>query len=358
LIRRRPTPGRGTQQPAADVFGERGWQREDRGLLERLDVVHGRQAPRSARVTRSGNTGAVPEGDSVRKAAQRLSAGLVGRTVTRSDFRVPQHATADLGGQGITAFDSYGKHLLTRFSGGLTLHTHFEMDGSWQLVGPGKVLPRTFDEQIRLVMVTDGPTAYALRMPVVELIETARESEVIGHLGPDLLGPSWDEDEAVRRLAADADRPVVEALLDQRNLAGIGNLWAVETCYLRGISPWKPVQDVDLRAAVRLVKRMMTHSLDHPGQVTTGDTRHGRTHWVYGRAERPCRRCGTPVGFRDSVTGANWQRETWWCPSCQPGPVPPLADRPTRPGLRRGVNEESFGSRTRRLQGGRGLARG
>jgi len=300
----------------------------------------------------------VPEGDSVRKAAQRLSAGLVGRTVTRSDFRVPQHATANLGGQGITAFDSYGKHLLTRFSGGLTLHTHFEMDGSWQLVGPGKVLPRTFDEQIRLVMVTDGPTAYALRMPVVELIETARESEVIGHLGPDLLGPSWDEDEAVRRLAADADRPVVEALLDQRNLAGIGNLWAVETCYLRGISPWKPVQDVDLRAAVRLVKRMMTHSLDHPGQVTTGDTRRGRTHWVYGRAKRPCRRCGTPVGFRDSVTGTNWQRETWWCPSCQPGPVPPLADRPTRPGLRRGVNEESFGSRTRRLQGGRGLARG
>ena len=299
----------------------------------------------------------MPEGDSVFKAARRLREQLVGHTVTGSDFRVPQHATADLSGSRITAFDSYGKHLLTRFTGGLTLHSHFEMDGAWQVVGPGKRLPRELDDDIRLVLATDGPTAYALRMPVLELLATERESEVIGHLGPDVLGPSWDEDEAVRRLGADPGRPLVEALLDQRSLAGIGNLWAVETCFLRGHSPWTPVADVDLRAVVRLARRMMTHSLDHPGQVTTGDTRRGRTHWVYGRAERPCRRCGTPVAFRDSVTSSNWQRETWWCPRCQPGPFPSLADRPTRPGLRRGVNEESFGSRTRRLGGSPGLAR-
>ena len=286
-----------------------------------------------------------------------MAEALVGRTVTASDFRVPQHATADLSGRQVLAFDAYGKHMLTRFSGGLTLHTHFEMDGAWQVVGPGKRLPRTFDDEVRLVLETDGPTAYALRMPVLELVETAREDEVVGHLGPDLLGPSWDEDEAVRRLSADPDRPVVEAVLDQKNLAGIGNLWAVETCYLRGVSPWTPVRDVDLRAFVRLARRMMQHSLEHPGQVTTGDTRRGMTHWVYGRAERPCRRCGTPVGFRDS-TGAPYARETWWCPSCQPGPYPSLAERPTRPGLRRGVNEESFGSRTRRARGATGLARG
>jgi formamidopyrimidine-DNA glycosylase len=232
------------------------------------------------------------------------------------------------------------------------------MDGAWQLVGPGKVLPRTFDDEIRLVLRTDGPTAYALRMPVLELIATADEPRVMGHLGPDVLGPGFDEDEAVRRLAAVPDRPLVEALLDQKNLAGIGNLWAVETCYLRGHSPWTPVRDVDLRAAVRLAQRMMRHSLDHPGQVTTGDTRRGRTHWVYGRAERPCRRCGTPVGFRDAVTGTPYGRETWWCPTCQPGPFPSLAERPTRPGLRRGVNEESFGSRTRRMSGSPGMARG
>jgi endonuclease-8 len=300
----------------------------------------------------------VPEGDSVWKAARRMREQLVGRTVVRSDFRVPQHATADLSGTSVTAFDSYGKHMLTRFSGGLTLHTHFEMDGAWQVVGPGKVLPRSFDDEIRLRLQTDGPTAYALRMPVLELLPTAEELRVVGHLGPDLLGPSWDEDEAVLRLSADAGRPVVEALLDQRNLAGIGNLWAVEVCFLRGISPWTPVSEVDLPAVVRLARRMMQHSLEHPGQVTTGDTRRGRTHWVYGRAERPCRRCGTQVQFRDSVTGQSYARETWWCPRCQPGPFPALADRPSRPGLRRGVNEESFGSRGRRLRGERGYARG
>src|SRR3712207_8453386 len=94
---------------------------------------------------------------------------LVGRTVVRSEFRVPQLATADLGGRTITAFDSYGKHMLTRFSGGLTLHTHFKMDGAWQVVGPGKRVPRTFDDEIRLVLETDGPTADALRMPGLEI---------------------------------------------------------------------------------------------------------------------------------------------------------------------------------------------
>ena len=307
---------------------------------------------------RRGHDEQVPEGDSVWKAAARLREQLVGRTVVRSDFRVPQHATADLSGRQVTAFASYGKHMLTRFSGDLTLHTHFEMDGAWQVVGPGKALPKEFADEIRLVLATDGPTAYALRMPVLELLRTADEDRVLGHLGPDVLGPTWDEDEAVRRLSADPGRPVVEALLDQKNLAGIGNLWAVETCYLRGVSPWTPVADVDLRAAVRLARRMMRHSLEHPGQVTTGDTRRGRTHWVYGRAERPCRRCGTPVMFRDSVTGTPYSRETWWCPSCQPGPFPSLVERPTRPGLRRGVNEESFGSRTKRMSGTPGYSRG
>ncbi len=286
-----------------------------------------------------------------------MAAGLVGRTVTGSDFRVPQHATADLSGRQVLAFDSYGKHMLTRFSGGLTLHTHFEMDGAWQLVGPGRRLPAAFDEEIRLVLATDGPTAYALRMPVLELVETGRETEVVGHLGPDLLAEPFDEAAALQRLAADPARPLVEAVLDQRNVAGIGNLWAVETCYLRGVSPWTPAAGVDVAAFLRLARRMMRHSLEHPGQVTTGDTRRGRTHWVYGRAGRPCRRCGTEVAFRDA-TGEPYARETWWCPVCQPGPFPSLADRPTRPGLRRGVNEESFGARGRRLRGAPGMRRG
>ena len=277
----------------------------------------------------------MPEGDSVWKAARRMRAALVGRTVTGSDFRVPQHATADLSGREVTAFDSYGKHMLTRFSGGLTLHTHFEMDGAWLVVAAGPGLPRSVDDpirddQVRLVLSTDGPTAYALRMPVVELLETVYEERVVGHLGPDLLGPSWDLARAVQRLGREPERPLAEALLDQRNLAGIGNLYAAETCFLRGHSPWTPVREVDLTATVQLARRMLRHSLEHPGQVTTGDTRRGRTHWVYGRAGRPCRRCGTPVAFRDAATGPLYARHTWWCPHCQPGPFPPLAERPAR----------------------------
>ena len=303
----------------------------------------------------------MPEGDSVWKTARRMREHLVGRTVTRSDFRVPQLAAADLSGQQVTAFDSVGKHLLTRFSGGMTLHTHLRMDGSWTVTGPGKQLPRTFHDEIRLALRTDGPTAYALRMPVMDLVPTAEEDRVVGHLGPDLLADDWSpasEDEAVRRLGSDPDRPLVEALLDQRNTAGLGNLWAVETCYVRGHSPWTPVSDVDLRATVRLAHRMLRHAVEHPGMVTTGDTRRGQTHWVYGRAGRPCRRCTTPVDYRDAVQGAPYSREVWWCPRCHPGPYPSLEERPTRPGLRRGVNEESYGSRSRRLGGAPGLARG
>jgi formamidopyrimidine-DNA glycosylase len=326
----------------------------------------------------------MPEGDSVWRVAHRLASALVGRTVAASDFRVPQLATVDLAGRQVLAVTSRGKHLLTRFDGGrldrgrlarsaldgarldprrldavpLTLHTHLGMDGAWRLVGPGRVLARAFDDEVRVVLRTDGPTAYALRMPVVELLPTEQENRVVGHLGPDLLGEDWDEDEAVRRLSADPDRPLVEALLDQRNLAGIGNLWAVETCFLRGCSPWTPVRDADLPATVRLARRMMRYSLGSARQVTTGDTRRGATHWVYGRAERPCRRCGTPVQFRDAVEGRPYARETWWCPVCQPGPYPSTAERPTRPGLRRGVDEESFGSQGRRLRGEPGYARG
>lgn len=303
----------------------------------------------------------MPEGDSVWRTARRMREHLVGRTVVRSDFRVPQHATVDLAGQQVTAFESVGKHLLTRFSGGVTLHTHLLMDGEWTVTGPGKALPRAFADEVRLALHTDGPTAWALRMPVLDLLATADEASVVGHLGPDLLGDGWspeDEEEAVRRLGADPERPLVEALLDQKNLAGLGNLWAVETCFLRGRSPWTPVADVDLRATVRLARRMLRHALAHDGMVTTGDTRRGQTHWVYGRAGRPCRRCGDPVDYRDLVPGAPYSRETWWCRTCQPGPAPSLEDRPTRPGFRRGVNEESFGSRSRRLGGSPGLSRG
>ena len=270
----------------------------------------------------------MPEGDSVWRVARRLDERLSGRTVRGSDLRVPRFATVDLTGRTVLATVPRGKHLLTRFSGGLTLHTHLRMDGEWTVVREGRRLPRRLDVDVRVRLATDGPTAYALRMPVVEVLPSQDEEQVVGHLGPDLLGPGWDPVEAVRRLSSVPDRPLAAALLDQRNLAGIGNLWANEVCFLRGVSPWTPVAEVDLAAVVDLAHRLLRFSVSGAGtgrptaQVTTGDPRPGRSHWVAGRAGRPCLRCGTAVAVVAEVPGDAGRRRTWWCPHCQPGPGP------------------------------------
>lgn len=262
------------------------------------------------------------------RVARRLERQLSGRPVLRSDLRVPRHATADLSGRTVLQTVSRGKHLLTRFSGDLTLHTHLRMDGEWAVVGPGKRLPRRLDGSVRVLLATDGPTAYALDMPVVELLPTSQEPDVVGHLGPDLLGEDWDATEAVRRLRERPERPLAAALLDQRNLAGIGNLWANELCFLRGHSPWTPAGEVPLEPLVALAHRLLRFSVSgavtgrRTSQVTTGDPRPGQDHWVAGRAGEPCRRCGTTVLVQPEVPGDPERRRTWWCPHCQPGPGP------------------------------------
>jgi endonuclease-8 len=227
----------------------------------------------------------VPEGDVVWYTARRLHAALAGRTLTRSDFRVPRLATADLTGDAVTETVSRGKHLLTRTKGGLTVHTHLRMDGSWR-VRPAAEAVRD-SHQIRLVLANDEWQAVGYQLGVVELIRTSDESQVTGHLGPDLLGQDWDCAEAVRRLSAEPDRPIGEALLDQRNLAGAGTYFAAEMLFLRGIDPWRSVGDVkDLEALVDLGQRLLDANKTRLGHVTTGDTRPGRESWVYGRAGR------------------------------------------------------------------------
>jgi NADH dehydrogenase/endonuclease-8 len=169
-----------------------------------------------------------------------------------------------------------------------------------------------------------GPTAYGVLLPVVDVVRTSREHELVGHLGPDPLREDWDAEEAVLRIEQDPLRPVAAALLDQRLVAGLGNLWANELCFLRGVSPWTPVGEVDVPALVRLAARALRTSVHVPGayQVTTGNTRRGEQHWVAGRAGRPCLRCGTTVLVVDEVPNDPDRRRTWWCPTCQPGPGP------------------------------------
>jgi endonuclease-8 len=267
----------------------------------------------------------VPEGDSVYKEARRLEPVLQGRTLSRGELRVPAHATDDLAGHTVLELDTHGKHLLTRLDSGLTLHTHLKMDGSWSVTGPGKRLPRNLLPDVRVLLETDrGSTVYGLSMPVVELVRTADEHEVVGHLGPDPLRADWNLQEAVTRVAGDPTRSLAAALLDQRLVAGLGNLWVNELCFLRGYSPWTPVGEVDVQATLALAARALRHSALVPGayQVTTGRNRRGEDHWVAGRAGQPCRRCHTTVLVTPEVPGDPERRRTWWCPRCQPGPGP------------------------------------
>jgi endonuclease VIII len=259
----------------------------------------------------------MPEGDAVWLTARRLHQALAGRVLTRSDFRVPRYATTNLTGRVVTEAVSRGKHLLIRTGDGITVHTHLRMDGSWR-VRPARERVAN-SHRIRLILANAEWQAVGYQLGVVEVLPTASEHTVVGYLGPDLLGPGWDPAEATRRLLADPARPVGEALLDQRNLAGIGNIFATEMLFLRGIDPWQPVGDVaDLNALVELGRRLLEANKERPGIITTGIARRGEQNWVYGRAGRPCRRCGTTIRSADQGNPGE-ERVRSWCPRCQRG---------------------------------------
>jgi len=258
----------------------------------------------------------VPEGDVVWLAAKRLREALAGRVLTRSDFRVPRYATTDLAGRSVTESLSRGKHLLLRVEGDITVRTHLRMDGSWRVRPASEAVPAS--HRVRLVLANDTWQAVGYQLGVVEVLRTAQEEQVTGHLGPDLLGPGWDPGEAVRRLRAAPERPIGEALLDQRNLAGIGNLYKSEVLFLRGISPWCRAGDIaDPAALVSLARRLLDANKDRIGQVTTGIWRRGEETWVYGRSGRACRRCGTRIKTAGQGSDPE-ERVTFWCPHCQP----------------------------------------
>ena len=269
----------------------------------------------------------VPEGDTVWLAAQRMNTALAGATLRRGELRVPQLAAVDLAGATITEVVPRGKHMLTRFADGRTLRTHYRMDGSWHIYRPGAPWKGGPGHAIRAILTTDEWECVGYRLHDMRLVPTADEAELVGHLGPDVLGPDWDLDEALRRLRSQPDQEIGVALLDQRNLAGIGNLYKVEALFLAGVHPWARVADVpNLEALVQRARTLMLANRHHPEQTTTGISRRGQDHWVAGRKGKPCRRCGTPIllGEQGPVTQ---ERVTWWCPTCQAArsPIDPQA---------------------------------
>ena len=258
----------------------------------------------------------MPEGDTVHRTARRLHRALSGHELTRTDFRVPQLATTDLSGATVTETVARGKHLLTRIAGDqpLTLHTHLKMEGSWRTYAAGERWNRPA-HQARVVLSTATQQAVGFSLGIVELIATDQEDGVVGHLGPDLLGPDWDEDEALRRLHEDPDRPLREALLDQTRLAGIGNMYAAELCFLSGVLPTTPVGQVaDLPRLVRRARQLLEQNVRRPTQATTGNLR--EPFWVYRRDRAACRRCGTTIEVA-MLGPSGRERAAYWCPSCQ-----------------------------------------
>ncbi len=272
----------------------------------------------------------MPEGDVVWRTAHRLHAALAGHVVTRCDLRWPSLATVDLAGREVLEVVSAGKHILCRLAPGdgrpdpVTLHSHLRMEGSWHLHRTGERWSARGEEGIRAVLGNAGWTAVGHRLGMLDLVPTHAESTLVGHLGPDLLGPTWDAAEAVRRIGSDPTRAIGEALLDQRMLAGVGTFYMSEALFLRGITPWTPAGQLGahaLAALVDLLHRLLAANRDRAVQITTGDGRPGRTNYVHARSGRSCRRCGT--GVRVAPIGvAPTDRVAFYCPSCQPGTAP------------------------------------
>jgi endonuclease-8 len=265
----------------------------------------------------------MPEGDTIARTADVLRAALVDRTITHARAqpqqgmrRVPD--LSPLVGRSVTRVESRGKHLLIGFDGGLTLRTHLRMRGSWHRYRPGERWLRPA-HAASVVLETASAVAVAFSTPVVELLTETdlRRSTVLRALGPDLLADDYDADEALRRLRALGEEELGNALLDQRAVAGIGNVYKSEVPFIERLDPWSPVRavsDDDLRAVLATARRLLQANTRGGARVTTGSTVRGRGLHVYGRAGRPCRRCGTSI--RSGRQGP-LARLTFWCPRCQ-----------------------------------------
>ncbi|MGL5864473.1 MAG: DNA-formamidopyrimidine glycosylase family protein [Dermatophilaceae bacterium] len=275
----------------------------------------------------------MPEGDIVHRTAARLDRALRGAEVTRAELRWPSAPDVDLTGSRTLTVVARGKHLLHRLDTGSTLHTHLRMEGQWRLEHHGSRADQVWRRRdLRAGIATAEWLAAGLRLGMLDLVPTTHERRLVGHLGPDLLGPDWDDDHAVANLVARGGL-LGDALLDQRALAGIGTFWASEVLFLERLLPWTPVPDVGpdhLRAILRRCQRLMTRSVRTGWQSSTGIDRAGEEAYVHARSGRPCRRCGDTV--RVAMSGLPPRERTLFsCPTCQGGLAPTDDGRPQRP---------------------------
>lgn len=258
----------------------------------------------------------MPEGDTAWRTARLLHDALAGHHLTLSDFRVPQFATLDLSGQIVDEAVSRGKHILIRI-GRHSIHTHLKMEGAWHVYGLGERWRRPA-HMARTVLETSERQAVGFSLGITEVLDRHAEPDALSYLGPDLLGPDWDLDEAVRRVTSEPAMPVFVALHNQRNLAGFGNEYVNEICFLSGLLPTRPVAEVaDIRHVISRGQTMIMANRERAMRTFTGTTRRGQHHWVFARARQPCMRCGTTILRGELGDAPTRQRNTFWCPSCQ-----------------------------------------
>lgn len=272
----------------------------------------------------------MPEGDTIFRAAQTLDQALAGRTVTRFDSVFPQLTRVDvdrpLHGRTIERVTSRGKHLLIWFSGDLVLRTHMRMNGSWHIYRRGERWQRPHHD-MRIVVGTHAYEAVAFTVPIAEFTTNADLERELGEVGPDPLDATFDPSEAVKRLRARPEMEIADALLDQRAIAGIGNVYKSEILFAGGVNPFTRVADVTdttLEKLVALAARLMRANVavgttativTYTGfRRTTGRANPSARLWVYGRAGDPCRRCGTPISRMKQGPHA---RSSYWCEKCQ-----------------------------------------
>ena len=274
----------------------------------------------------------MPEGDTIYRAARTLNRALAGHKVTRFETVLPKlsriDADAPLAGRTVEGVESRGKWLLMRFSGGLTLVTHMLMNGSWHIYRPGEAWQRRRDD-MRIVIETAEIIAVCFGVQVAEFHsdETLARHRSLARLGPDLLSEDFDEEQAMARLRTRPELEVAEALLAQSRLAGAGNVYKSELCFVCEVSPFRAIAQVtddELRCLVQNARKLLQANVGpkSPGAIvtytgfrrTTRRADPGSRLWVYGRAGQPCRKCGTVIETKKQGQGA---RVTFWCPKCQ-----------------------------------------
>ncbi|HQD97732.1 MAG TPA: DNA-formamidopyrimidine glycosylase family protein [Propionicimonas sp.] len=325
----------------------------------------------------------MPEGDTVKRTCDRLHAALAGRVLTAAELRWPTLSTANLVGMTVVGVVPYGKHILIRFDSGWTLHSHLRMEGQWRIEhsgpmpgsgptsdppalqrqpgppqrqpgppqrqpgppqrhpGEGRDLPPRSVElragavggrDLRALLANSEWTALGLRLGELDLVRTAEEGQLIGRLGPDILADDFALATAVANVAQ-SGTTIGAALLDQRNLAGIGTLWASEALFLVRLHPWRPAAEFTssgLAVVIERARRLMLAALPHAVQSTTGSRRPNENTYVHGRSGRPCRRCGATV--RVAMIGPpTRERTVFYCPGCQGGLAPTDGGRSIAP---------------------------